>query len=83
LDPNKDSQSEAEVEALSGLWKTEERLESSIKTAILMWTGVLITGVAFFCMWIILMVAVQRLRNEDLMIDGDSFDPEKAGYEIY
>ena len=83
LDPNKDSQSEAEREALSGLWKTEERLESSIKTAILMWTGVLITGVAFFCMWIILMVAVQRLRNEDLMIDGDSFDPEKAGYEIY
>ena len=83
LDPNKDSQSEAEGEALSGLWKTEERLESSIKTAILMWTGVLITGVAFFCMWIILMVAVQRLRNEDLMIDGDSFDPEKAGYEIY
>jgi len=40
------------------------------------------TGIAFFCMWIILMVAVHRLRHEDLMIDGDSFDPEKAGYEI-
>jgi len=27
------------------------------------------------------MVALQRLRNEDLMIDGDTFDPEKAGYD--
>lgn len=82
-DPHKDkTKKERETAELTGLWKTEERLQSSVKTAVLMFTGVLITGVAFFCMWIILMVAVQRLRHEDLMIDGDSFDPEKAGYEI-
>jgi hypothetical protein len=82
-DPHKDkTKKERETAELTGLWKTEERLQSSVKIAVLMFTGILITGVAFFCMWIILMVAVQRLRHEDLMIDGDSFDPEKAGYEI-
>ena len=82
-DPNKDKpKKEREAAELAGLRKTEERLQSSVKTATLMWTGVFMTGIAFFCMWIILMVAVHRLRHEDLMIDGDSFDPEKAGYEI-
>ena len=82
-DPNKDKpKKEREAAELTGLRKTEDRLQSSVKTATLMWTGVFMTGIAFFCMWIILMVAVHRLRHEDLMIDGDSFDPEKAGYEI-
>ena len=82
-DPNKDKpKKEREAAELTGLRKTEERLQSSVKTATLMWAGVFMTGIAFFCMWIILMVAVHRLRHEDLMIDGDSFDPEKAGYEI-
>ena len=82
-DPNKDKpKKEREAAELAGLRKTEERLQSSVKTATLMWAGVFMTGIAFFCMWIILMVAVHRLRHEDLMIDGDSFDPEKAGYEI-
>ena len=64
-----------------GLRKTEEKLKMAVKMAVLMWGGMLTTAICFFSMWIILMIALQRLRNEELMIDSSQFDPEKAGYE--
>jgi hypothetical protein len=76
-----EDQSNKDSSEKTGLSKTEERLEKSVQAAIAMWTGEFITALSFVCMWIILMVALQRLRNEDLMIDGDTFDPEKAGYD--
>ena len=66
--PNKDKPKKGrEAAELTGLRKTEERLQSSVKTATLMWSGVFMTGIAFFCMWIILMVAVHRLRQTSMI----------------